>query len=340
MSVSDTSDPNGGGAAATQDSAADDDAFEAAVDEALALKGEPPAPAGGDPDDPADDQGDEGKPGSDGSEARDDQPAGGEAPPAGQPSNDIWQTATPEQRAAYEAALAENQGLNTKVTRLIGQVSAADRQLARLRAQSGATPGNSAEDQGQPAQGGDPFEDEAIKRFQEEYGEIADPVLKLLKAQAAKIAALEAPVAEVAQQRETQARTSEIEVFTKAHPDWESYVNDPRYPSWLADQPKAVRDAAQRAISVEDGAEAAWLLTQFKTAIGVGSQSAPDPNEGQNRNRTTASATDLRRQRQLGAGRDGGGSATPVQSGAADDFEGALAEAEARSERRRTQGLR
>ncbi len=341
MSVSDTNDPNGGDAAATQDGAADDDAFEAALDEALAQKGEPPAQAGGDPDDPADDQSDgEGKPGSDGSEARADQPAGGNEPPAGQPSTDIWQDAPEHLRAAYEAALAENQGLSTKVNRLIGQVSAADRQLARLRAERGTTPGTNANDQGQDAQATDPFEDEGIKRFQEEYGEIADPVLKLLKAQAEQIAALQAPVAEVTQQREAQARTSEIEVFTKAHPDWETYVNDERYPTWLAEQPKAVREAAQRAITVEDGTEAAWLLSQFKASIGAGGGTAPAADQGQNNRRTSPSPIDLKRQRQLGAGRDGGGSATPVQSGATDDFEGALAEAEARSERRRNQGFR
>lgn len=340
MSVSDTSLPNGG-SAAEQEGGADDDAFEAALDEALAQRDEPPATAGGASDDPADGQdADEGEPGSDGSEARADNPAGGEAPPAGQPPKDIWQDAPEHLRAAYQAALNEVEGLKTKTTRLIGQVSAADRQLARLRAQSGSTPGNGADDQGQSALAGDPFEDEGIKRFEEEYGEIAGPVLKLLKAQASEIAALKAPVAEVAQQREADARTSEIEVFTKAHPDWETYVKDERYPDWLAAQPKAVRDAAQRAINVEDGEEAAWLLSQFKASIGVGSGPAPAPEPAPNAQRTTPSHTDLRRQRQLSAGRDGGGSATPVQSGATEDFEGALAEAEARSERRRSQGFR
>ena len=318
------------------------DAFDLAVDEALAQREKSPADTGddepGDPDGPA---AGEGEPGSAQTEAREDQPAGGAdaQPPAGQPTQDIWQNATEEQRAAFQAALAERDQLSTKVTRLIGQVSAADRQLARLRSQSGATSGqqgDSGQDSGNAA---DPFEAEDIKRWREEYGEIADPVLKLLKSQAAEIAALKAPVAEVAQEREAQVRTAEIETFTRAHPDWEAYVNDQRYPEWLATQPKAVRDAAQRAVNVEDGAEAAWLLSQFKASIGAGG-SAPSPDPRPGSGKPTPSLTDLKRQRQLGAGRDGGGSAAPMQTGIPDDFDAATAAAEAALERRRQAQLR
>lgn len=318
------------------------DAFDLAVDEALAQRSEAPAATGADSNDPDGPDAGEGEPGSAQTEAREDQPAGGaEAqPPAGQPTQDIWQNATEEQRAAYQAALAERETLSTKVNRLIGQVSAADRQLARLRNQSGATPGQQQGDSGQDSgNAADPFEAEDIKRWREEYGEIADPVLKLLKSQAAEIAALKAPVAEVAQEREAQVRTAEIETFTKAHPDWETYVNDQRYPQWLEQQPKAVREAAQRAINVEDGAEAAWLLTQFKLSIGAGGTS-PGTQQQQNGGRHTPSLTDLKRQRQLGAGRDGGGSAAPMQSGVPDDFDAAAAAAEAALERRRQGQLR
>lgn len=303
------------------------DDFDAAMSELTASSDEAPASAAADEDDPGE-----------GSKAADDQPgsedakseeagkndqAAGAAPPAQTQSEDIWANAPPEFREAYERDRAQWQH---RLNSTQGRLSVADRELARLRRESGAKPegqsqGGSAD--GDQQQGDNPFQSERIKALREEYGEVAGPILDLLEAQQRELTSLKAPVAEVAQHREAEARTSEISIFTEAHPDWETYVTDQRYPEWLSRQPKAVQEAAARAVNVEDGHEAAWLLGQFKASIGVTSSAPPIRTE----NRTTDTrqpATDPKRQRQLAAGRDGGSTALPVQSGLPDDFDGAV----------------
>lgn len=337
VSDSDTSNSNGG--AGNSDAGALDP-FDAAFEEAIASRGEPPASAAGSSDeDPNANAGQApvNQPGSQGGNAeaeagQNDQAAGG-TPPAQQQSSDIWANAPAELREAYERDRAQ---WNHRLSSTQGRLSAADRELARLRKESGNQP---------TAQGGQPSgqapansldDDEEIKRFQEEYGEIAGPVMKLLKAQADKIAQLEAPVAEVAQHRAIEAQASEFTKFATAHPDWEQYVNDARYASWLEQQPKAIRDAAQRAINIEDGQEAAWLLGQFKASIGV--QASPPPSKPNPAPAPAQPSADPRRQRQLAAGRDIGGSSAPVTSGVPDDFDGAFDAIVAERERRNAGG--
>lgn len=300
----------------------DVDEVDLAIDEILAQKDELPAgdsAAGSEAEDPEPQSDGDAKPGSD-TEAREDQAAGGDEPPAGSPSTDIWANAPAELKAAFDAALQDRDQLLTKHNRTLGQLSAADRELARLRRESVAKPEPQQGEQG-GSQDSDPFDSDEIKRLREEYGEIAEPFLKLLKTQSEQIAQLQAPVAELGQQRASVARQSELEVFTTAHPDWERYVNDPRYPEWLSAQPKAVQDAAARAINVDDGQEAAWLLGQFKASIGAAQSPALAP---ENKQEAQQPAPDPRRARQLAAGRDGGQSAPPVQSGIPDDADAAV----------------
>lgn len=267
----------------------------------------------------------EDQPGSDGPQAKEagnnDQAAGNQ-PPAQKQSDDIWANAPTELREAYERERAD---WNHRLSSTQGRLSVADRELARLRREAGTPPSGQShsESGGSQQQADNPFESEQIKALREEYGEVAGPILDLLEAQNRKLAALAAPVEVVAQQQHEAARNSEISIFTTAHPDWDQYVNDERYPQWLSQQPKAVQEAADRAINVEDGQEAAWLLTQFKASIGV-MPSAPPAGQQNSGNGNRQPAPDPKRARQLAAGRDGGSSAPPVQSGVPDDFDGAF----------------
>lgn len=305
------------------------DEFDAAMEEIAASRGESltATVADNSDGDPAGNSTDAEQitPGSEGAAAKEagnnDQVAGS-TPPAQAQSSDIWANAPAEFREAFERERAQ---WNHRLSSTQGRLSAADRELARLRKESGNQPaaqggqsGGQAQQQPQSLE-----DDEDIKRFQEEYGDIANPIMKLLRVQAEKIAQLEAPVAAVAQDRAIEAQASEFTTFATAHPDWEQYVNDARYPAWLEQQPKAIRDAAQRAINVEDGQEAAWLLGQFKASIGV--QVSPPQPKPQPANPSPAQrSADPRRQRQLAAGRDIGASSPPVQSGVPDDFDGAI----------------
>ncbi len=320
VSESDTNQPQEGGDAL--------DDFDVAMSELTASSGQAPADNAaadgeGDPDQGS--KAAEDQPGSNGSQAeeagKNDQAAGSQ-PPDQKQSDDIWANAPPELREAHQRELAS---WNHRLSSTQGRLSVADRELARLRREAGATPeGQShSEGGGSQQQADNPFESEQIKALREEYGEVAGPILDLLEAQNRKLAALEAPVAVVSQQQQEAARHSEISIFTTAHPDWEKYVTDERYQTWLDGQPKAVQEAASRAVNVEDGQEAAWLLTQFKASIGVTS-SAPPVGQQDSGNGNRQPAPDPKRARQLAAGRDGGSSAPPVQSGVPDDFDGAF----------------
>ena len=250
-------------------------------------------------------------------EARDSDPVGGEAPPAETQSTDIWANAPAELKAAHEAALS---AATTKQARIIGQLSAADRELARLRAESQqrAAPDTQTEN----------TSDDEIARLREEYGEIANPLLNQIESLRAELSSLKGPVLEMGNAQQIQMRNEQVEFFTAAHPDWQAYTNDSRYPEWLATQPKAVQDAAARAVSIEDGQEAAWLLGQFKQAIGVTATPAPaEPAP------TPKPPADQRRMRQLGAGRDGGAGSPPVQTGIPNDFDAATDAFIAKAER-------
>lgn len=320
------------------------DDFDVAMSELTASSSQAPAD-----DAAADGEGDpdqgskaaEDQPGSDGSQAEEagkkDQAAGSQ-PPAQKQSDDIWANAPPELREAFERERAD---WNHRLSSTQGRLSVADRELARLRREAGTPPSGQSHSEiggSQQQQADNPFESEQIKALREEYGEVAGPILDLLEDQNRKLAALEAPVAAVSQQQQEAERTSEISTFTTAHPDWERYVSDERYPQWLSQQPKAVQEAAARAVNVEDGHEAAWLLTQFKASIGVTS-SAPPASQQNGGNGNRQPAPDPKRARQLAAGRDGGASAPPVQSGVPDDFDGAFdAIVTMRERQNRTQG--
>ena len=319
MSVEDNSQINQEG------SDTDLDEFDLAVDDEIASRNEAPADAAaaeeqGDPIE-IDGQEEPGQPGPEAGAGTTDPVA---APPAPADPSDIWANAPAELREAYQREIADR---DHRLSSTQGRLSAADKELARLRAERSSTSGGQqgrqqpAGQQGQePTPAGSPFESDAVKRLREEYGEIAEPILGILQSQAEELASLRAPVNEYAQDRANQATLSQMQILANAHPDWQTYTTDPRYPEWLETQPKAIQEAASRAVMLEDGQEAAWLLGQFKQSVGANIPTpTPTPTPT-----PPSSSRDPRRARQLAAGRDGGAAAAPVQSGVPDDVDAAL----------------
>lgn len=253
-------------------------------------------------------------------EAGTNDPAAGTHPPAVTESNDIWANVPPEARALYERQRHEMASMR-------GRLSAADRQLATLRTMSNRDEAQVSSD--------NPLETDEIKALREEYGEIAEPILKLIGGLQQQVQSLQAPVSQMAEQQEVVGRQSQIDTFITAHPDYQSYVSHPSYLDWLATQPKAVQDAAQRAINIEDGHEAAWLLSQFKASLGTITPQAEAPGQSETTKQPAPQPqTDARRQRQLAAGRDGGTTMAPVAAGVpADDFDAAMTAIIAQRER-------
>jgi ppGpp synthetase/RelA/SpoT-type nucleotidyltranferase len=237
-------------------------------------------------------------------------PAAAPAPAATQ-ATDIWANAPQELREAYQRERAD---FEHRLKSTTGRLSAADRELARLRAESNQRAAPATESQ---SQGNGPS-DEELLRVQEEYGDIVSPILKQIQGLKEQLGQVSAPIEQINQERALAAQGNEIQILTHAHPDWQSYTNDPRYPEWVSQQPKAVQEAAARAVSLEDGHEAAWLLGQFKQSMGVQQQSPTANNTP-----APKPSADQRRQRQLNAGRDAGGGSPPVQTGVPDDFDAA-----------------
>jgi hypothetical protein len=303
-----------------------DDEFDAAMAEATADEGAPaPAAAGYQSDDLDDGTGEPPAPAD--AAAAFATPAAGNAP-SGDPSNsDIWANAPAAYRQAYEQAQRDAE---LRLKSVQGRQSAADRELQRLRAELEETrrgvQTNAGGSQGEQQQGQQPQSEDAFKQLVEDYPEIAGPLVEQLNAVRAELESLKPAVGNFQQQQETAFYVQQQELLTQQQPDWQTVLADDRFGGWLQEQPLPVQQAFERnSERIADGREAAWLVGQFKTALGIG-QGQPSQQAS-------------RRAKQLASGRDfGGGSGAPVAEGIPDDFDAAMnafaEQADARMRRR------
>ena len=292
------------------------DEFDAALAEAEANRNAPAAAAsdGGDePATPADDP--------TAQQAGDPGQAAGDPAPAGAPTEDVWKDAPPALRAQFEE-------LQRSQAAMAGRVSVADRRANLLEQQlRAANAGSGTTTKGDDAQSISTAleNDPDVKQLQEEYPEVAGPMLKVLSKIAARQEQMAAPVQQIEQMRaqaDTQARYAAL---TERHPDWQQYANDARWGEFLAAQPQFVRDMHARNLDVSDPDEAADVLTRFKGFIGATATPSPP---------SAPTADPKKRQRQLDAARDGGSSGGgAATSGVPDDFDAAASIYAARRDR-------
>ena len=296
------------------------DDFDAAMDD-IAAGTQSPVNTADDANAPMDDKADDDQPleQSDG-----EQQVAAPAPASEQPSDDIWKDAPPALREAFDR---EKRDSGYKLASAMGRQSAADRKIAELmRAQQPS--GQSDDDGSAGADNGaatpNRFETPEILKLREDYGDIASPLIDMLREQADQIAMLSAPVQALETGRAEAERMTQYEILGQAHPDWQTLSADERWGGWIAEQPRAIQEAYDRNVDVSDGKEAAMVLGLFKQDMGI--TAAPTPRM----------SVDPRRQRQLDAGRDGGRSGgQPTTNEVPDDFDAALDVELARSERRR-----
>ena len=292
-----------------------DDEFDAAMAEATADEGAP-APAAADlrTDGPADGTD---EPPAPGGEPAAQAPSAAPNAPNGNPDHsDIWANAPAELRQAYERAQRDAE---LRLKSIQGRQSAADRELQRLRAEHEelqrrlqANAGGEQGKQGGSADG-EPADD-PYKQLVEDYPEIAGPLVENLKAVQAELNQLKQGVGTFEQERQIAYFQQQQELLTQKQPDWQDVLKDDRFGGWLQEQPKPVQDVFERnSQAIVDGNEAAWLVGQFKTALGIG-QGAPPQQQQANR-----------RAKQLASGRDfSGGSGAPVTDSIPDDFDAAM----------------
>ena len=311
------------------------DEFDLSMDEFASGKTPPADRAAGDkatdPDDGHKEQGDT-PPGS--AEAGASTTAAGAAPLAGDQSDDIWANAPEPLRNAYAAIQRDYE---YKLSAAKGRLSAADRELDRLRReqQTRQTEPTGSEGQGgQAANADDPFNPQKLAQLREEYGEVAGPLVDMIDALKGKVDQIAQPVQQLQQSQSEAAAIAQVQTLQTRHPDWQQTVSDDRFRGWYEQQPQFIRTAIERnANGIVDGQEAAHVLDLYKQAIGAGS---PPPSQQQD---TGQSRLSDKRQRQLDAARDaasGGGQA--ATAGIPDDFDAAMDAYAARADARGRRG--
>jgi hypothetical protein len=208
----------------------------------------------------------------------------GEAPPVEKGEEEVkapvaaadpFANATPEQRAAWEAAQARLETLEHADKSNRGRLSTAMRELEKLRQRREETPQKAA-----PAAGSaqDFRETDKWKSFVAEYPDVAGPIGDILFAQGATIAD-QKKVTDAYKANEAKRLNDLLEAnvaaVEKDVPDWLSVTGNPDEPNdaaklqafrdWVEDQPKKVREAAYRnADEIVNPKEAASVLAAYK----------------------------------------------------------------------------
>lgn len=275
----------------------------------------PPGETGG--------EGDDGEPGAAAGEAEgsdsaaggagEGEPSPGQQPDGGEPSgtqDKVWADATPEQRAAHEAAQAQIAKLEQAERSNRGRLSALQRQLNDLQRKPPAAP--SSED-GKGAAGGeegDPGEQadsdflasKDWEAFKEEYPEVAGPMEKVVGTLQSHIKRQEKELSAIGQERRQSALEEQASVLIETHPDWQEVTAEEGFVEWLDSQPRHIREAAMRnAEDIVDAEEAADVVGRFKEyrAAQTGGDDARNKGSRDTSRGNRNDALTGRRQRQL-----------------------------------------
>lgn len=226
------------------------------------------------------------------------EPAPVSEPDPAAPAADIWANATPEQKAAFEAAQADAAEKEKRLRSSYGRVSALQRKI------------NAA----QPSREASNARDE-IAGIRNDYPEIAEPLTKALDKIDGKLDHLsKAETSDVEAARTELAGIVEQEASRLAarHPDYVAVLkaNGPAFKAWVDDQPLRIRQAAVRnAENIFDADGAIEVVEGFKKHLGLDKAPAPAPTPAPAPSPASQPTLDDRRQRQIAA------SASPQRSG-------------------------
>ncbi|MBP2230820.1 hypothetical protein J2847_004129 [Azospirillum agricola] len=241
------------------------------------------------------------------------------------PEGDLWSSASEQQRAAYEAAQAQLKTLEHDSRSNRGRVSSLQRELDTVKSQLAAlqkgAAGSTGQDQGAT--------EADIRRLQEEYPEVARPVLKELSSLRTQLSETQARLNQrdstEAQREREQALDREEQALAQQHPDWAQVAASSAFSDWLKTQPRYVVEAIQRnGEAIQDAAEAGDIIARFKAHQGVaGTATAAQPASGAMATGAPANLA-ARRQRQLESGAAVTSRGAGPAGGPPDDFEAAF----------------
>lgn len=208
---------------------------------------------------------------------------------------DIWADATPEQKAAFEAADHENASHRTRASaqnRKITELMAASKPAAEPAAAPAADPAATKET------------DEKWAQFKEDYPEVAGPLADRMDRQDKEIAGLRGENENLRGQvtgitdAQAQASTNTEEaMLEQRHPEWEKLTASEEFVAWLPDQPRYVQEGFVRnGNTIIDGQEAADLMDLFTNSQEPAAQT---PEAGAKPATDTNNGKATRRQRRL-----------------------------------------
>lgn len=237
----------------------------------------------------------------------------GDNPPsddADRQAQQLWANATPEQRAAFEAAQAQVRKLEQAERSNRGRLSALQRQINELMADRKPQPEKAASQQAADGQQGDGdgqpdgfLASDEWKAFQEEYPEVAGPMAKVIGNLQQHTTRLEKELSAIGADRRQSALEEQATLLADTHPDWEQVMSNRLLSEWLPNQPRHIREAALRnGNEIVDAEEAADVVDRFKAYLAAQGGNAQNQNNapaGNGRGSGTNKALQGRRQRQL-----------------------------------------
>lgn len=215
--------------------------------------------------------------------------------------NDIWASATPELRAAHEAALADK---DHRYRSDLGRQASLQRQVQLLREQlASKSEAPAAPKEGDPAPTKTSLrENPAIKKALEDYPEVGlGPVLDAIEAQNAENERVRRELSAISEDRRASVISDQTRALTAAHPDWQAAVTSDDFKDWLSHQPKAVKEIVQRngadivdaeeAIAMVDAFKAHYALTHPRPPVATPSPATPPTSLSERRAAQLAAVT-------------------------------------------------
>lgn len=196
-------------------------------------------------------------------------------------ADDIWGSATEEQRAAFEAAQAKIDKLDQSGRSARGRISSLQRELNSLIATQSAPPADetaAGDDEG--ASAADILQSETWKSLANEYPEVAGPLEAVLGKLSSAVESQGNALAAIGNQGKLDALDEQTALLEEQHPDWEDVVAEDGFAEWVFQQPQHIQDAATRnADGIVDAAQAADVVSRFKAARSE-TQGSADANNG------------------------------------------------------------
>lgn len=225
---------------------------------------------------------------------------------------DVWANATPEQKAAFEAAEADRKKLEQALRSDRGRLSALQRQINELtRKPAASAAGNTG-----ASDGAEFLQSEDWKNFSTEYPEIAGPLGKVVASLQMQVATQSKVLNAIGDERQQAALNEQEQILASEHSDWLEVGTSQEFTDWVFTQPRHIQEAAFRNHEhIVDAAEAADLIGRYKQfAMPKENNAAANAGGGTQNNRS-----DAKRRHQLESASSVRGNGPGVASGIPED---------------------